>query len=626
MSAPINVILNVVKNIYPSGSALRMTIILLLCFLWLIFLTPSVSAQTASPSASYLPSTNYPPSTTLGTSLPTTIPPTSPLYTDLLVNNLFHSFSCLAIGQSVIGQPCLTYQVTKNAEGVVQSVPVLSSVNLSGGTLGAVSSVIGALYLNPPVKSADYLASVGQGLGIVKTANAQVVGSGAAVLNPILSLWQVSRNISYVIMIIIFVVIGIMVMFRNRINPQTVITAQTALPGLVIGLILITFSYFLAGLISDMAFVGTNVVGYYFSAVKGQTNPPQNLVEDVSTENVLRVFSPFTKIMNIDRVQNALGLIWDDLAVPGTCRQCPWDMDPQKAITALATLVVMQILMPFGSMFGGAGQIVSGAIAFGGTALIPVQIVSLVLSFLAMVMLIYAMLKLLMRLINNYITIIFLTITAPFQFLAAALPGRQGIATNWVLNMLANILAFPAVLAVFYFIAFLLGSINTSPIFKTSDANQFNNGSIVPSVYAQGNVTITNTNTFPLFGGFELEFLNILLAFGALIALPTIPDIIARTIGRLGVAGQLIGQEIGGTYAAGQRYTGQVQSGVSGFAGQVGRLTNEPGLYLDPESGEWRRPENIEEARIAGTRAGQATRAREGLRSFGTTVRGWWRR
>jgi len=54
------------------------------------------------------------------------------------------------------------------------------------------TSLIGALYMNPPVRTADYLASVGEGLGIVKEAHAQVSGSGASVLSPILSLWQVS--------------------------------------------------------------------------------------------------------------------------------------------------------------------------------------------------------------------------------------------------------------------------------------------------------------------------------------------------------------------------------------------------------------------------------------------------
>jgi len=245
----------------------RILTFLVSCILFLSTLVSPAFAQTATSAA-----------------LPSTVSPTSPLFTDMLAYNIFHTFSCLAVGGSVINQPCLNY---------IQGVPVLSSVNTGGGVLGTTTSLIGALYANPPVRTADYLASVGQNFGIVKEAHAQVVGSGAQVLKPILSLWTVSRNISYVIMIIIFVIIGLMVMFRQRINPQTVITAQAALPGLVIGLILITFSYFLAALITDTAYIGTNLVGYYFSAAQpsssGAPPPSSNLVDATKSESVISI-------------------------------------------------------------------------------------------------------------------------------------------------------------------------------------------------------------------------------------------------------------------------------------------------------------------------------------------------
>ena len=557
-----------------------------------LFLTPTISfAQNATSSA-----------------LPSTISPTSPLFTDLLVYNIFHSFSCLAVGQSVIGQPCLTYQITKNAQGMVQGVPVLSSVDTTGGVLGTTTSLIGALYLNPPVRTADYLASVGQNFGIVKEAHAQVVGSGANVLKPIETLWRVSRNISYVIMIIIFVIIGLMVMFRQRINPQTVITAQAALPGLVIGLILITFSYFLAGLISDTAFIGTNLVGYYFGAARGDTN--QNLVDDIKSRNVLSIFTPFTKIVGISDVAGALGSIWNDLRDPNTCRLCPWEMDPQKALTMITGFLVSQIIMPFGSMFGGVGQIIGGAISFGGAAVAPVQVASLALSFVAMAILIYAMFRLLLRLVNAFLAIIFLTVTAPFQFLAAALPGRQGIATGWILKMLANILAFPAVLAVLYFVAFILGP--TNPI---------NQDCAPPCTFVISQSNIVGTEALPLFGGLDLGFIKLLLAFGALVALPSIPEIIARAINAFSQAGQVIGQEIGGSVAQGRGYAGQIQQGVTGVAGQVGNVMDQPGYREIPGN-----PGKFE--RVTATTSGLSPSERyvTGYRpGLARRVRGWFK-
>lgn len=523
---------------------------LFVCFiLFALFLILISTASAQSPSTpSSLPSpiplgaaassayTLYP--------LPSTVSPTSPIYTDLLVNNLFHSFSCLAVGSSIIGQPCLTYQ---------SGIPVLSQANLSGGALGATTSLIGMLYLNPPVRTADYLASLGKQFGVVKEARAQVVGSGAAVLSPILSLWQVSRNISYVVMIIIFVIIGLMVMFRQRINPQTVITAQAALPGLVIGLIMITFSFFFAGLISDMAFVGTNVVGYYFAAAQGKADDPErtNLVQRISDKNVLNIFGPLTGIVGSNDISASLDTILGQLPV-----------NVQLVLRTFTAFLVTQFFAPLAGGIGSIATAAGGGIPWGFlvspimtlfTGLIgftaPTFTLGFALSFIATLALIYTMIKLLLRLVSAFLTIIFLTISAPFQFLAAALPGRQGIATGWILNMLANILIFPAVLAVFYFIAFILGPDKVGNDYPLKVSNS---------------LKIIGNDTLPLFGGFNLDFIKILLAFGALMALPKIPDVVVGAIGRMGQAGQLLGQEISGGVRSGQGYAGQFQGAVSG--------------------------------------------------------------
>ncbi len=556
-----------------------------------LFLTAPVYAATATPAA--MPAT---PVTPTVTQLPTTISPTSPLYTDLLVNNLFHSFSCLAIGQSVIGQPCLTYQVTKNAQGMIQSIPVLSQVNTSGGVLGTTTNLIGMLYQNPPVRTADYLASVGQGLGIVKTANAQVVGSGAAVLNPILTLWQVSRNIAYVIMIIVFLVIGLMIMFRNKINPQTVITAQTALPGLVIGLIMITFSYFLAGLISDMAFVGTNVVGYYFVAAQGKLDNGEfkeqlNLTQKLSNQNILSLMSPLTGVVTRDRAESVANSIISNLG------------DAINPLRIVVFWLSAQFLMPIAGGIPPPWGLIAGPVLslLGGvTANVALPFfLGYFLSFAAALALIYQMIKLLLRLIMAWLTIIFLTISAPFQFLIASLPGRQGMATGWVLNMIGNILIFPAVVAVLYFVAFIMGP-DLAPhcpdkdlnkcLFKVAGSSQPSGGNLISPAYAQigSGRGIVDTTTFPLLGGMDLSFVRILLAFGALMALPTIPDIVTKTIGRGGQAGAAIGQEVMGGFGRGQGYAQRTyMGGLNWGQGAKTSVFGETQFIRDKDSMKW---------------------------------------
>lgn len=535
---------------------LKKFIVYCISFIVLAFSASTASAQTtATPAA-----------------LPATVSPTSPLYTDLLLHNMFHSFSCVAIGQSVIGQPCLTYEVTKNAEGTLQGIPVLSQANFSGGALGAATSLIGGLYENPPVRTAYYLASVGQGLGIVKTANAQVVGSGAAVLNPILKLWQTSRNIAYILMIIIFLVIGLMIIFRNKINPQTVISAQAALPGLIIGLVMITFSYFFAGLISDMAFVGTNVVGYYFVAAQGQISNPDwekqlNLTEKLKDSNILYVMGSMTGIIDSGQVANFSGKIFESLG-EGAKSTVHW-LVFWLSNQFLSPMIPKDIsTSPWGLLIAPVTGIILGTIV-SATLISP--LLGQLLSLAAALALVYQMLKLFFKLIMAWLTIIFLTITAPFQFLFASLPGRQGLATGWMLSMLGNILIFPAVVAVLYFAAFLLGPKLDNDCPKGDDrkclirveTNKINDNDFVRPAYAADGAEIISERTFPLFGGIDLSFIRILLAFGALMALPTIPDIITKTVGRAGQAGQMIGQEIMGGARFGQGYAQrQYQAGI----------------------------------------------------------------
>lgn len=212
----------------------------------------------------------------------------------------------------------------------------------------------------------------------------------------------------------------------------------------------------------------------------------------------------------------------------------------------------------------------------------------MLLAFVAMFVLLYAMLKLLLRLVNCYLTIIFLTFSAPFQLLVAALPGRQGIATGWILNMLANVLVFPVVIAVFYFVAFILGE-SFGPL-KIAHLDQRQNGSFVPTAYAaQGASRITDTSSFPLFGGMDLDFINIILAFGALVALPSIPDIVIKAVGRAGQAGQMIGQEISGSMRAGQGYAGRVPSTIQGSAQSLATGIGGESTYLLDKEGNVKR-------------------------------------
>jgi len=113
----------------------------------------------------------------------------------------------------------------------------LSSNNTPGTFLAFIGS--------NPVSGVVYTKNLLNKFHIVSPVYAQGIGFNAA--NSIMELWKVTRNISYMLLVLIVIVMAFMIMFRVKISPQVIISVQSALPKLIIAVILITFSYAIAG-------------------------------------------------------------------------------------------------------------------------------------------------------------------------------------------------------------------------------------------------------------------------------------------------------------------------------------------------------------------------------------------
>jgi len=110
---------------------------------------------------------------------------------------------------------------------------------------------------------------------IIPQANAQTTGFGYNVFpnNSIFrQLWSTVRDISYFFVVLAVVYISFMIMFRSKISPQAAITVQVALPKIVIALVLITFSYAIAGFMIDIMYVLIGVVALIVTSSGVVTN------------------------------------------------------------------------------------------------------------------------------------------------------------------------------------------------------------------------------------------------------------------------------------------------------------------------------------------------------------------
>lgn len=276
---------------------------------------------------------------------------------------------------------------------------------LGPSAMNTVGNLVATLYNHPPASSTEYFADLKSNLGFAKPAYAQ--GIGFEGLKTILPIWKAFRNIAYLFFTIIFVLIGFAIMFRLKLDPQTVITIQNALPKVIIALILVTFSYAIAGLLIDLIYVIISL-GVLLLAPIGGLDPTEEA----------------RKYMELNFAEG-VGLL-----IGGGWRSMT------EVMTIFSTL-----------LFGIVTIITANPLLGIGAATIP----TLILSVIAL----YVIFKLFLSLLKCYLTIILLIIFAPIQIMIGVIPGMQIGFGSWLKNLFANIIVFPAV-ALFMLLGWIL--------------------------------------------------------------------------------------------------------------------------------------------------------------------------
>jgi len=300
--------------------------------------------------------------------------------------------------------------------------PETNQITKGQGALAAGGSLVASLYSSPPVSGVSYVAGEFRKFNPVQPAYAQE-GIGFDALTPVQGIWRVFRNASYAGFVIVFVILGFMIMFRAKIAPQTVANIQDSIPRLVIALILVTFSYAIAGFMIDLMFLLLNIAINLLQA--------SGLLSDAG--DVVFRKSVF-----------GIGIsIWDD--VVATVSKT---VDQALGIIVKIDVINWLITKIFGSLTG---------IIFG-------------------IAILYIIFRVFLMLLMAYVMIIILTMFAPFFFLIQALPGNNG-ARGWFQQMAANVAVFPAVALMFIF-GGILGGLTPlggsgDPIFSTQQIGQF---------------------------------------------------------------------------------------------------------------------------------------------------------
>ncbi len=291
---------------------------------------------------------------------------------DLSVKTLTYSlteFGCMLGGEKI---SCDKYDET----GKLVSNP---------GVYSQLASLVGQIYQNPPANTQMYVADVMQDLkmGVAQPAYAQGIGFSA--LNPILQVWKTLRNIAYFFFVIIFVVIGFMIMFRQKISGQAVVTAQQAIPNIIVALLLVTFSYAIAGLLIDMMYLIMFLIGGLFGKM--------NLIDG----NVFQITGQ---------------LITGGAATDGA---------------------------------NAVGKFVESALGGGVVGTIASWLGSISAAIIILIVLVFNAFKLFFGLLKTYVELIINIAFAPIVLMMGAIPGNNPVGP-WLKNIIGNLAVFPVIL------------------------------------------------------------------------------------------------------------------------------------------------------------------------------------
>lgn len=306
-----------------------------------------------------------------------------------------------------------------------------TSSYIPGGAIGVASQAV-AMTFSQPISGVQYLAQMKDNM-LGRPAYAQGAGYGFNSITGLLPIWRAFRNLVYLASSLLFIVLGLMIVLRVKLNPQTVVSIQSAIPDIITTLLLVTFSYAIAGLLLDlMKFVEAAGVSLLFSATG--KNLGSNLFED--NFFYAKLFGA-QNFKFTDLVGNNLGKITN----------LSTNLIPWQIITIMGALI--------GGMIGGVFGAGGGPISAIGVGAIGAALGPMIIHLILLVLVLTFVLKLLIGLIKIYVSIIFKIIIGPLEIGLGAIPGIKAGFGSWLKDLFALTMTFP-IITLFLVIANML--------------------------------------------------------------------------------------------------------------------------------------------------------------------------
>jgi hypothetical protein len=329
-----------------------------------------------------------------------------------------------------------------------------------------------ALY-TPPANTQMYVADLmnSAGLNIAQPAYAQ--GLGFAALDPILDTWKVFRNVAYLFYVILFLIIGFAIMFRQKISDQAAVTAQQALPKIVVSLIAVTFSYAIAGLLIDFMYISMYLIlGLFPNQTFGSASDSFSLRDVALDKNIFEVGALLlTKAGTLTASYNAVRDI-----VAAT-----FETFNERVASVLGVIsgITFAVVFAIATLFG--------------------------------------LFRLFFELLKTYISIIITIVLSPIALMLGALPGRNALGA-WLKTLVANLAVFPGILIILTLAFMLIGNAYSGPNNVDFFSGEYSGGFLPPYIPGSGSGNA----------------ISVMLGLGVILILPDLAASIKKTLGGSG--------------------------------------------------------------------------------------------
>lgn len=282
------------------------------------------------------------------------------------------------------------------------------------------------LFADRELSGITYVKDIARKFNLVHEAKAQGFGFTLIGQTPIIqSAWKEMRNVSYAIFVFIAIAFAFMIMFRVKISPQLVITVQSALPKLAVTLVLVTFSYAIAGFLVDLMYVVIGAVSLIFSRFWTINLP-------LAGFNIAG--NPGAAFTLLTQGPAGLGILGFLVAY------------------FIAFLVGWIIIFFFGLAIGGSGALVSILTLFVGILALIFIIILIVINFFRIVWM----------LAKTFILFLIMVIFAPLMLtFGAIIPGMSF--GSWLKGLISKLAVF-VVAGVLFLLSFWFLQVATSSI------------------------------------------------------------------------------------------------------------------------------------------------------------------